>query len=147
MIESMVDEVQLQDWVNVKKIVNKALEFKEKDFGWRSVGAMLYYFNLNDNDYKHVLEFLEENKEYGMLATFETLKKTWTEFYEKEMNEILNELKSLLETKHSMFLNKDFILDDFKKRYLKKNFFFNFDNNYGENFFLVWNKIEDKFGG
>ena len=126
------------NWDEIKKIFEIGLSLNDK-----SIGGLFYYFNLRTDNYKKVLDFFEKQKEYGFVAVLETLKKVWSEFYEKEMNEIIEEVKKILE-KHSKFLNTDLILTNLEDS-LKEEFFNNFDKLYAKDFFLIWKRINEKY--
>ena len=126
------------NWDEIKKIFEIGLSLNDK-----SIGGLFYYFNLRTDNYKKVLDFFEKQKEYGFIAVLETLKKVWSEFYEKEMNEIIEEVKKILE-KHSKFLNTDLILTNLEDS-LKEEFFNNFDKLYAKDFFLIWKRINEKY--
>ena len=128
-----------QEWDEIKRIFETGLSFKED----KSIGGLFYYFNLRTDNYKKVLDFFEKQKEYGFIGLLETLKKVWDEFYQKEMNEIIEEFEKILE-KHSKFLNTNSILANLENS-LKEEFFDNFDKLYAKNFFLVWKRINEKY--
>jgi len=128
-----------QKWNEIKRIFETGLNY----FKNKSVGGLFYYFNLRNDSFKEVLDFFKKQKEYGFVAVLETLKKVWSEFYEKEMNEIIEEVKKILE-KHSKFLNTDLILTNLEDS-LKEEFFNNFDKLYAKDFFLIWKRINEKY--
>jgi len=125
-------------WDEIKKIFEIGLSLNDK-----SIGGLFYYFNLRTDNYKKVLDFFEKKKDFGFIAVLETLKKVWTEFYQKEMNEIIEEVEKILE-KHSKFLNTNSILENLENS-LKEEFFNNFDKLYAKDFFLIWKRINEKY--
>jgi len=128
-----------QEWDEIKRIFETGLSFKED----KSIGGLFYYFNLRTDNYKKVLDFFEKQKEYGFVAVLETLKKVWDEFYQKEMNEIIEEVEKILE-KHSKFLNTNSILENLENS-LKEEFFYNFDKLSAKGFLLIWRRINEKY--
>jgi len=138
-IKEETNNLGLQFCDEIKRIFETGLN----SFKNNSPGGLFYYFNLRNDSFKEVLDFFEKQKEYGFVAVLETFKKMWSEFYEKEMNEIIEEVEKILE-KHSKFLNTNSILANLENS-LKEEFFDNFDKLYAKNFFLVWEKIIEKY--